>query len=580
MPLTKVTYSMIEDAPLNVQDFGATGNGSTNDTAAIQATLDAAAGKIVYFPKGEYVLTGSTYINHSMKLVFEPGAIITVTAPYSFVIAFEIAYYGAVDNVTIDGATFDFDDIATTQYGIGVRILDLATNITVRNCVFKNFAQSSNVGNGGDGIYIRLLNSTAPQDITVEGCIFENIGRNGISVTNYINGLNITNCTFNDCKMFGIDLEPDTGANNQQRNIYINECSFYECGDNSNSYYVNATGGIQAVTGGTFLIFNNLNINNCDFYFDTVVNTVYGIMPINVNMFTNCIISGCTITNDTPNQLTSFLEQTPNASNLGIVENCYFKNCELRVFLGNDCTLVQNRFEGDKAYLYLGNENAINTKVTDNTFYNCGSVSSTYVIYCSSTFTLIDSNSFRDYRGSGAQPTNVISLVRSTGSGFNSISNNSVAGTWSGFFVMARDSIGLTHNDRNKVSSNKVQGCGLVDTYAVVGWVVDGNVSDAYATGTTIIFDDASSCSITNNNVLNGSSNIPAIRVNNGAGGLYVAGNSVVSTQTGTNRPTFAISATGATSTASYFLGNFSQNTQSGFNIAGTEGTSTNNLAL
>ena len=61
MPLTKATYSMIEGASFNVLDFGATGDGATNDRAACQAAIDAAraaGGGVVYFPPGTYLLTG------------------------------------------------------------------------------------------------------------------------------------------------------------------------------------------------------------------------------------------------------------------------------------------------------------------------------------------------------------------------------------------------------------------------------------------------------------------------------------------------------------------------------------------
>jgi hypothetical protein len=46
----------------NVMDYGATGDGSTDDTAAIQATIDAATaagGGVIYFPPGIYLVSGA-----------------------------------------------------------------------------------------------------------------------------------------------------------------------------------------------------------------------------------------------------------------------------------------------------------------------------------------------------------------------------------------------------------------------------------------------------------------------------------------------------------------------------------------
>lgn len=71
MALTKVTYSMIDGAVVNVKDWGATGDGTTDDTAAIQAALDYLAtlgdgggvtpfrrsGGTLFFPNGTYKTT-------------------------------------------------------------------------------------------------------------------------------------------------------------------------------------------------------------------------------------------------------------------------------------------------------------------------------------------------------------------------------------------------------------------------------------------------------------------------------------------------------------------------------------------
>jgi hypothetical protein len=58
MALTKVTYSMIEGAPINVLDFGAVGNGVADDTAAIQAAVNSVTSSgCIFFPAGKYRIT-------------------------------------------------------------------------------------------------------------------------------------------------------------------------------------------------------------------------------------------------------------------------------------------------------------------------------------------------------------------------------------------------------------------------------------------------------------------------------------------------------------------------------------------
>lgn len=66
MALTKASFSMITGAYVNVLDYGATGDGTTNDAVAIQAAFSAANttdSKTVYFPAGTYLTNSTLTVN-------------------------------------------------------------------------------------------------------------------------------------------------------------------------------------------------------------------------------------------------------------------------------------------------------------------------------------------------------------------------------------------------------------------------------------------------------------------------------------------------------------------------------------
>lgn len=62
-----------ERGAVSVSDFGAAGDGSTNDTNAIQAALDS--GKNVYFPPGNYRVDEQLIVTHSRQLIFGLGGL-------------------------------------------------------------------------------------------------------------------------------------------------------------------------------------------------------------------------------------------------------------------------------------------------------------------------------------------------------------------------------------------------------------------------------------------------------------------------------------------------------------------------
>jgi hypothetical protein len=63
MALTKAHNRMIEGSAINVRDYAATGNGTTDDTAAIQAAIDAVGSNgAIYIPDGTYKITDALTI--------------------------------------------------------------------------------------------------------------------------------------------------------------------------------------------------------------------------------------------------------------------------------------------------------------------------------------------------------------------------------------------------------------------------------------------------------------------------------------------------------------------------------------
>ena len=73
MALNKASNSMIEGAPVNVKDFGAVGDGVTDDTAAIQAAIKAAISSQlqVFIPGGTYIVSDTLQVNNSFSLTIQ-----------------------------------------------------------------------------------------------------------------------------------------------------------------------------------------------------------------------------------------------------------------------------------------------------------------------------------------------------------------------------------------------------------------------------------------------------------------------------------------------------------------------------
>lgn len=229
MALTKVSYSMIDGASANINDFGAVGNGIVDDTAAIQTAFDwlgggayrtlvGGAGR-TYKISDTIVITGS-YIQFDGCNCRFTSVINANPAPPAFSIDDAQGPFISLSNFTlgVDTASGKGHGIAIIGSGL------LPNNITIDNV--KIFFQ---VGNGknyaGSSMLAYAVYAYQTQNLTIANCNFQND-----SAGVYIDGgfkIDLLNTIVDlDGNSYGAYL---TGA----ENVKIRGCTFNGCGSAS-----------------------------------------------------------------------------------------------------------------------------------------------------------------------------------------------------------------------------------------------------------------------------------------------------------------------------------------------------------
>ena len=253
--------------------YNATGNGSTDDTAAIQNCLNACASAgdgYVYIPKGTFMINGVTslVIPSNIRIVLEPQAVLKVIA--NNVTTYNIFKVNNVSNIIIEGNgailqgdrsthttapawqashTYAVNDQvnangfiyqcttagtsgSTSPVGAGNGVTDGTvvwnTVYSGENGMLVNITGATNVfisnltckDGWGDGFYVG--GSANCENIVLLNCIADNNRRNGLSIINVKNmvvlGGEYKN-TSGTNPQFGIDVEPN--ANCMIQNVLI-----------------------------------------------------------------------------------------------------------------------------------------------------------------------------------------------------------------------------------------------------------------------------------------------------------------------------------------------------------------------
>lgn len=283
-------YSLAVAQVFNVKDYGATGDGTTNDTTAVQAAIDAAevAGGTVFFPRGTYSCSDLEVAADSVTLRGEGwGSIIkqrTGTAPL-YLIKVNPGTGGTADPATnrrnlvfrdlqLRG-TVDVDGFATGQ-NVHLMSLSAVDDVLIQNVYFRGYR--------ADGLYLASSHSAGVERhnryIKIVGCRFDGINQDNRNAITIIDGRDvlIQGCTFlNSTRtdMPGtIDIEPNSGSTFAViRNIRIVGNYFEKCRGTAGAvaYHIIPTqADLTTKTQGVVVAHNVFNSVRCAAFFSHV----------------------------------------------------------------------------------------------------------------------------------------------------------------------------------------------------------------------------------------------------------------------------------------------------------------------
>jgi parallel beta-helix repeat protein len=255
------------DFQFNVLDYGATGDGVTNDRVAIQNAInacEAAGGGVVLIPRGTYLVSGGILLvdsdNVTVQGVGRSATILKTTTNHA-VIEFESCSGVAVRDLQVLG---DGDAAKGSQFGVwfdyvtnglvhnvwakelgydGIVLLRGCNYCTVSNCLVTDCAD--------DGINIGGHPDAASRHNVVSGNIVRGMGHVGIHISLNSEYTSVTGNTVSGCGTNGIDTFQSGDSVGQGRHS-ITGNTVSDCAD-SGIYLFNSDDNVvsgNTVTGG------------------------------------------------------------------------------------------------------------------------------------------------------------------------------------------------------------------------------------------------------------------------------------------------------------------------------------------
>lgn len=279
MSLTKVSFSMITGAYVNVLDYGADPTGATDSSAAFQAAIDEAAGKYVYAPAGTYRI--NTQLTYNTSTVFAPGlklvgdgmektifdtrvagiAMLSISGGdnFTFQTGGHLADFSIITNgapALADGialrSVFHWDIERVSVKGLerfGFHVFSLVAPGDPDSSSYVNF---HNCRSNFNGIGFRLTSAAASLgvvNITIEDSSASTNTDTGISMSN-VTFINILNNDIAANLQGGITLAPNNVSNQV---IHIDQNEF---GNGNTPWNCNLGGAISGSFNGNRIVQN------------------------------------------------------------------------------------------------------------------------------------------------------------------------------------------------------------------------------------------------------------------------------------------------------------------------------------
>ncbi|KAI1322866.1 glycoside hydrolase family 55 protein [Xylariaceae sp. FL0255] len=220
----------------NVKDYGAKGDGKTDDTASIQAAISAGSrcapgscgsssttNAVIYFPAGTYIISSSIIMYYATNLVGNPNnmPVLKATASLSGFGVIDGAQYQSGGVLPFGGATNIFW-MQVKNFVIDLTAAPASASVTgihwpvsqatsLQNIVFK---MSENAGTQHQGVFIEQGSGGFMNDLVFYG------GLNGVVFGNQ--QYTVRNLTFYNC-VTAIDQSWDWGWT--YKSISVNNCT-------------------------------------------------------------------------------------------------------------------------------------------------------------------------------------------------------------------------------------------------------------------------------------------------------------------------------------------------------------------